>query len=278
MILVAGGTGRLGTLVVGNLVERGEAVRVLTRDPVRARHLESEATEIVTGDVRQPDSLRRAVEGTETVISAVHGFAGPGHVSPASVDRDGNANLTEAADLAGADIVLVSVVGAAPESRMDLFRAKFAAEQHLQDSGGRWTIVRSSAFLELWADILSKGIMFGRGDNPINFVSVHDVAGVVATAAVDRSLRGQVIEIGGPEDLTFNELASRLQRITGQPSTTRHIPRWALRVMAPLHRQPRAALVMDTTDLTFDPGHLARRFPLTGIDEALTRLVLTGAP
>ena len=272
MILVAGGTGRLGTLVVRELAERGERVRILTRDLARARHLDSEATEIVTGDVRQPGTLRAAVEGTQTVISAVHGLAGPGRVSPASVDRDGNTNLISAARLAGADVVLTSVVGASSASRMDLFRAKFEAEQRLRESGVGWTIVRSTAFVELWTDLLSKGIVFGRGDNPINFVSVHDVAAAVTAAATDPSLRGEVIEIGGPEDLTFNELASRLQRVRGQSMTMRHIPRWALRVMAPLNRQPRAALAMDTSDMTFEQKVLRTGWTSTGMDEALSRL------
>ena len=272
MILVAGGTGRLGTLVVRDLAERGQSVRVLTRDLARARHLESAATEIVTGDVRQPGTLRAAVQGTQTVISAVHGFAGPGRVSPASVDRDGNTNLISAAGLAGADVVLMSVVGASPDSRMDLFRAKFEAEQHLRESGVEWTIVRSTAFVELWTDLLSKGIVFGRGDNPINFVSVHDVAAAVTAAAIDPSLRGEVIEIGGPENLTFNELASRLQRVKGHSMTMRHIPRWALSVMAPLNRQPRAALAMDTSDMTFEQRALPKRWTSTGMDEALSRL------
>ena len=49
------------------------------------------------GDVREAATLARAIEGVDTVVSAVHGFAGSGGVTPASVDRDGNAHLIEAA-------------------------------------------------------------------------------------------------------------------------------------------------------------------------------------
>ena len=94
---------------------------------------------------------------------------------------------------------------------MELFRAKYAAEQHLRASGAPWTIVRATAFVELWAEIMAKPIVFGRGDNPINFVSVIDVAAVVVRAIVDPALRGTVLEVGGPENITFNELAARLQ-------------------------------------------------------------------
>lgn len=141
MIAVAGGTGRLGTQLVTRLGDRGLDVRVLTRD-ARARYISDLATEIVTCDVRDRASMEPAVRGATTVVSAVHGFAGPGRVSPASVDRDGNANLVDAAAAAGADVVLMSVVGASPDHPMELFSAKYAAEQHLRASGARWTIVR----------------------------------------------------------------------------------------------------------------------------------------
>jgi uncharacterized protein YbjT (DUF2867 family) len=135
MIVVAGGTGTLGTRLVPRLAERGLAVRVLTRDPARAQHLAGHGVQVVHGDVRDPASLARALHGAGTVISAVHGFAGPGGVSPASVDRAGNARLIHAAARTGAAFVLVSVVGAAPSHPIGLFRAKYAAEQALRASG-----------------------------------------------------------------------------------------------------------------------------------------------
>jgi uncharacterized protein YbjT (DUF2867 family) len=86
---------------------------------------------MVLGDVRDAVGLARAVRGAGTVVSAVHGLTGPGGVSPASVDRAGNANLIHAAARAGATFVLVSVVGASPGHPIGLFRAKHAAEETL---------------------------------------------------------------------------------------------------------------------------------------------------
>lgn len=50
--------------------------------------------------------------------------------------------------------------------------------------------------------------MFGRGDNPVNFVSAADVAALTALTVTDPGLRGQVLELGGPDNLTFNQLAA----------------------------------------------------------------------
>src|SRR5215208_272632 len=52
MILIAGGTGTLGTQVVRLLTARGLEVRILTRDPARAEHLRGGLVEIVSGDVQ----------------------------------------------------------------------------------------------------------------------------------------------------------------------------------------------------------------------------------
>lgn len=274
MILVAGGTGRLGTLVVSRLAAGGHDVRVLTRDPARAHHLPG-TIQIVNGDVRDRPSIERAMPGVTTVVSAVQGFAGPGRVSPASVDRDGNANLVDVAAAAGADVVLMSVVGASADSPMELFRAKHDAEQHLRASGTPWTIVRATAFVELWADIMAKPIVFGRGDNPINFVSVRDVAAVVERSVIDAGLRGHVLEVGGPQNLTFNELAALLQDVRGQSRKTRHVPRSMLRAFAPVARQPRAAVAMDTTDMTFDASKARADYadlPITDLRSALEHM------
>jgi uncharacterized protein YbjT (DUF2867 family) len=138
-------------------------------------------------------------------------------VSPASVDRDGNRHLVDAAVRTGAAVILMSVVGAAADSPMELFQMKYAAEQHLRARGTAWTIVRSTAFRELWialmidtTDRAGRVLVFGKGDNPINFVSVNDVAAPVDRVIADPAIRGQVVEIGGPQNLTLTELATAI--------------------------------------------------------------------
>jgi NADH dehydrogenase len=277
MILVAGGTGRLGALVVARLSAAGLAVRAMSRD--RTPATVPRGVEFVRADVRDRATLAPAFEGVTTVLSAVQGFAGPGGVTPASVDRDGNANLVDAAVAADADVMLMSIVGLSPDSPMELFRAKYDAEQHLRASGAQWTIVRATAFVELWAEIMAKPIVFGRGDNPINFVSVNDVADVVMRAIVDPALRGTVLEVGGPENITFNELAVRLQRARGTSARVRHVPRFALRAGARFDRRARAGLAMDTVDMTFDAAAARDPWfdlPMTGIDAALSPVPTAG--
>ena len=266
MILVAGGTGRLGTLVVRGLINKGEAVRVLTREPARAAHFAGQGVEVVRGDVRNSASLAEAFDGVAVLVSAVQGFTGHGKVTPESVDHRGNIALIDAAAAVGADVILVSVIGAAPDHPMELFRAKHSAEEHVRDSGVGWTIVRSSAFLETWSQILAKPVVFGRGENPINFVSVCDVAAVVQKVVLDPSMRGEVLEVGG-SNLTFNQLISLLLEMRGHSRTVRHVPLAVLRIMAQFDRRARASVVMDTTDMTFDAATTRTRFSDVAITE-----------
>ncbi len=277
MTLVAGGTGRLGELVVRRLRGAGKGVRVLTRDRSRARELVDLGVEVVVGDVRDPHSLAPALTGVSTVVSAVHGFAGPGRVSPASVDRDGNANLVSAATSGGAAVVLVSVVGAASGHPIELFRMKAEAENTLRRSGAPWTIVRATAFAELYLDLMRRSmgrsgrpLVFGRGENPINFVSVADVAAAVVAAVSDHSLRGRILEVGGPDDLTMTQLASiAAPDLRSSGREPRRVPAVALRGLAAtgrlvgsaLARQAAAALVMDSIDMTFDASSHRATFP-----------------
>jgi uncharacterized protein YbjT (DUF2867 family) len=286
MILVAGGTGRLGTLVVDALVDRGLEVRILSRNPVRPGPADGRV-EMVTGDVRDRDSLDAAVVGVDVVVSAVQGFTGPRGISPESVDRRGNMHLIDAAKAAGAGFVLVSTVGAAADSPMELFRMKYAAERYAASTGIPTTIVRATAFLELWIELLrttagrsGRPLVFGRGDNPMNFVSVVDVAAVVELAVTENDTRGKTLEIGGPDDLTFNDLALTVMRTDGSRGQPRHMPPPALRLMAntvgrlnpQLGRQARAALVMDQSNFTFDSKPIHETYqglPSTSVADVL---------
>lgn len=193
------------------------------------------------------------------------------------MDLQGNENLIAAAEAADAKhFVLVSMHGASSDHPLELYRAKFFAEERLQQSRLEWTIIRPTVFMELWAGILGdsltksgKATVFGRGENPINLVSVRDVARFVELAVVDPRLRGMALDLGGPENLTLNDVVDILGATSGRKATARHIPLTAMRVgsllMHPfkpdLARLIRAAALMDTADMSLDPGELMARYP-----------------
>jgi uncharacterized protein YbjT (DUF2867 family) len=288
MILIAGGTGTLGTRIVRLLKARGLEVRLLVRDP--ARDMDGDLVEVIPGDVLDPQAVERAMDGVRIVVSAIQGFSGTGDYSPRTVDFQGNSNLIQAARTAGVEhFVLVSVHGAAPDHPMELFRMKYRAEQELRESGLSWTIIRPTAFMETWATILGKPLLeigrthvFGRGNNPINFVSADDVARYVELAVVDRGLRGGLVEVGGPENLTMNQFAGTFEALAGKEGKKSHVPLPMMRLMAvlmrpvnpTLARQVQAGVVMDTHDMSFDPLEVDGRresVPTTSLAEIVAR-------
>ena len=293
MILVAGGTGRLGTELVPLLTARSISVRVLTREPPRASQIPGESLEIVEGDVRNPPSLEAAVKGVDAVVSAITGF-GPGAPGPAAVDHEGNLNLIRASEASGVRrFVLLSVQGAAADHPMELMRAKHRAEEALRASRLDWTIVRPTAFMELWAGLVGdpivnagKATVFGGGDKPINFNSVRDVARFVEVALVDPGLSKTVLEVGGPENLTFNQLVGQIELVAGRKAAVKHIPIVLMRLSRLLLRPFRpdiagmieAGIAFDTVDMSFDATQLQRRFPqlkLTPMREVVDMLFQT---
>ena len=260
MILVCGGTGLLGSRVANGLVADGQRVRVLSRGLTPARVPLDPSVEVVVGDVRQPESLAPALVDVDVVVLAVQGFAGPGGVTPRSVDLEGCLAVVAAAERQGADVVLLSVAGASATSELEIARMKYAVEERLRAGTARWTVVRAAAFAQTWIGVLQqtagssrRPLVFGDADNPFRWVDVDDVAALVRRAVLDPSLRGRVLDICGPEALTLEQLARLVMATRGWPGKPRRIPRTGLRAMAlatglvrpDLARQARASLAMD---------------------------------
>jgi NADH dehydrogenase len=166
---------------------------------------------------------------------------------------------------------------------------KYLAEQELRESGLAWTIIRPTAYMETWATIVGEPLLetgrtriFGRGNNPINFVSADYVARYVELAVVDRNLRGGLVEVGGPENLTMNQFAGTFEVLAGKKGKKSHVPLPMMRLMAvlmrpvnpTLARQVQAGVVMDTHDMSFDPPEADSRhasIPPTSLAEVVAR-------
>jgi uncharacterized protein YbjT (DUF2867 family) len=275
-VLVVGGTGRLGRLVVHSLSTDGTQVRVLTRDESSAGKLRQLGIETILGDLRDPDAVRRAVDGCTSVVAAASGFGPMGSASPKNVDRDGNLTLINEAVSAGVEhFLLVSMHGARLDASLELLRMKYVAERALVSSGMSWTVIRPTAFLETYLEVVAQPmkrqnatLVFGRGDVPVNFVSVADVAALVCKALQVSELRGRAIDWGGA-NLTLNDLSDALHVAAGKPGATIHVPLWLLRVVsiathpfAPfVSRVTGAAVGMSSRPIAFDPTPERLRHP-----------------
>jgi uncharacterized protein YbjT (DUF2867 family) len=278
VILVVGGTGQLGARVVRLLHEHGQAVRCLVRPGSRDEELRGQGVEVVAGDLVNPESLPGACESAETVVATAtvigRRLAGARRPSIREVDEVGMSALVDAAERAHVDrFVYVSFAGVDANLGTPLERAKLATEQRLGRSSMRSVIIRPDAFQDIHLapigrfDIArGKVAVFGRGDTKRRWVSVDDVAALVAALAVEADPPA-VVEFGGPEPLSRNEAIAIAEQVSGRSITRQRMPRPVARLGMRLLARPNdalasvfgAGLLQDLVASSWDDAPLSER-------------------
>lgn len=291
-ILIVGATGVLGREATRQLLAAGHRVRGMTRAPQKAGELRAMGAEVVQGDLIDPESLKKACQGVDAVLAAAHQLMGTGEYTSDAVDDVGHRGLIDAAKTAGVKhFVYTSALHVSPEHPTDFYRTKAKVETYLKASGLSYTILRSPAFMQwhvhnlLGASILTTGktTIYGKGDNPTNFMAGSDVARFAVIALTDPRLKNRTIEIGGPDNISKNEVAKLYEKYSGRKASVSHVPTGVMKVMGPILRpfNPVISRLMafsvwgDTTDQTFNPSALLKEFPmaLTHVDDFIREVV-----
>jgi uncharacterized protein YbjT (DUF2867 family) len=244
VILVTGGTGFVGPTIVHALRAEGRPVRCLVRDPDRAKDLAAWGCELAQGDVTDPESIRRAVEGCEVVVHLVAIIQG----KPEDFERimtRGTRNVVEAAKAVGVRrFVLMSALGTSEETRelAPYFRSKWEMEQAVKGSGLEHVIVRPSFIFGKGGGVLKTFLrvvrlspfipVFGAGDQRIQPIWVDDVAEYYAAAIDKAEAANRTFELGGPDVVTWEELYDRIKRVLGKRRPKLHVPMGIMRANA----------------------------------------------
>ena len=229
-VSVFGGTGFLGRRLVRRLANEGTVVHVVTRDAVRARAvLPAAGLERVTvfcADVRDPAAVARAVAGADAVVNAVSAYVDRGAAFEA-VHEQGAKTLAREALAAGvARLVLVSGIGADPQSSSPYIRSRGHGECLVQEAFPGATIVRPSAMfgpgdalfgtVAQLARMLPVLPLIGDGRTRLQPVYVEDVAEAIARMLVDPATAGKTYELAGPGVYTLRNLFTIALRILRQ--------------------------------------------------------------
>ena len=247
-VLVVGATGALGRPVVRGLLERGVAVRGLSRHPERGADLAGLGAEMVVGDLTDAASLQRALAGCTRVLACAHGLLGRGRWVSEAVDDTGHRRLIDTARATGVQrFVYTSALGASATHPVDFFRTKHAIEQHLAASGLDAVVLRPTAFMEHHVHqfngqgVLASGRarLVGEGRKPRNFVAATDVAQFAIRALLDDPPAFRMLDIGGPDHASNAEVAAMYAREAGIALRVSRLPLGVARVMraiaSPLH-------------------------------------------
>jgi uncharacterized protein YbjT (DUF2867 family) len=242
--LVVGATGKLGGAIARQLIAEGVPVRALGRNRDRLSALPP-AADIAAIDLRDLRALTEACRGADQIVATANNALGSGPNSPARIDLTGYQNLCAAARSAGVRrIVYVSYKGVAADAPVDFFRIKWRIEDAIRRSSIPYVMLRPSAFMDVWIDeVFAKGIrekgvatIFGDGTSVNNYIAVDDVAAFAVRILARREIVNEAIEVGGPSNLSLNDLVALIEARLGRQAKRRHVPLVALRLLPPIVR------------------------------------------
>ncbi len=293
MLLVTGGTGFVGGHVVRALREAGKGVRCLVRDRRRAEALEGLGCEIAEGDMTEPGSLRRAVQGIESVVHLVAIRQGKEEQFERIMSKGTQDLLDQAREAGVRRFVHMSALGTTDQTKdlVPYYRAKWEMEQAVRGSGLPHVIFRPSfvfgpdggilpTFRRL-AKLAPVTPIAGSGEQRLQPIWVDDVASYFVRALEDEAATNRTFELGGPEVVSWNELWGRLKQALGVHRPSIHVPMAFMRANAfvterlpgdiPLTRDLLKMMEAGDNIVTSDDAGRVFALPLLPLDEQLRR-------
>lgn len=234
MILVVGATGLVGSEICSILSGGGHPVRGLTRstsDPDKKERLTQLGVTCVLGDLKDPDSLARACEGVEAVVTTASATLGRQEGdSLHTVDHQGQLALVDAATEAGVRKFVHVSVPRFEGLDIPLSAAKRAVEDRLYESSLDYTVLRPNYFMEVWLGVAlgfdhanAKVTIYGEGDNPLSWISFKDVAAVAAKAVSAEYCRKGTFDLGGAP-VSPNDAVATFERVSGRTFEVTRMP------------------------------------------------------
>jgi uncharacterized protein YbjT (DUF2867 family) len=244
------------------------------------------------GDITDAASLRRAVEGVDTVVHLVAVIVG----KPVDFERimeRGTRDLVGAAREAGVRrFVLMSALGTREDTKdlVPYYHAKWDMEQTVKGSGLDHVIFRPSfvfgrdgGVLPLfmrqvrWSPVTP---VAGNGERRLQPIWVEDVAAYFASGVDAPEAVNKTFELGGPDVVTWNELYKRIQRVLGKRRPTVHLPLGLMRAGATIAELlPRPPVTRDQLKMLAEGDNIVSsnaavetfRLPLLPLDDQLRR-------
>ncbi|WP_226481284.1 complex I NDUFA9 subunit family protein [Natrinema amylolyticum] len=234
-VLVAGGTGFIGTNLCAELVERGHEVTALSRSPDDEGL--PDGVESAMGDVSAYDSIANTVADHDAVVNLVSlsplykPRGGPGHEE---VHLGGTENLVRAAEAGDATRFLqISALGADPNGATAYIRAKGKAEAVVTESSLEWTIVRPSVvfgdgseFIEFTKTLTTPYVtgLPGGGKTRFQPIWIGDLVPMLAETLEDDAHVGETYELAGPQIATLADITELVYAAEGKDVTIVSIP------------------------------------------------------
>ena len=168
LILVAGASGALGSVLVRRLLASGYPVRALGRNPRKLAMLGVHGAEPFVADMLDRGAMDEACAGVSQVVSTANNILGRGRTSCNRIDEEMYRTSGAAAKAAGVGRwVHISARDLAPDSPVDYFRVKHRVEAIVRGFDVPWVVIRPSAYIDIWM-----GVLFGDAEKPKKVATV----------------------------------------------------------------------------------------------------------
>lgn len=241
LITVFGGSGFVGRHVVRALVRRGYRVRVAVRRPDLTGHLQPIGSvgqiHAVQANIRDDDSVYRALLGADGVINLVGVLSGSGRQTFKAVHEDGAERIAKCAKKIGIrQFVHLSSIGASPKSKSRYARSKAAGEADVRAAFPEAKILRASvifgpedSFFNRFAGIVRIAPfvpLFGGGKTRFQPVYVGDVAEAMVAALQGKAKSDAIYELGGPEVLSLRQVFEMIMAYSHRQRGFISVPFW----------------------------------------------------
>ncbi len=243
MILITGGTGFVGTHLIKRLRKNDIPVRAVVRNPDKAQLHKDLGVDVVKGDIADKASLGRATAGCDRVVHLVGIIQETPGATFRGVHVEGTRNVLEAAKKSGVrHFVYQSALGTRPGARSSYHRTKWEAEELVRASGIPFTILRPSLIYgpgDQFTIRLSELIrispvlpVIGSGKSKVQPLSIDDVVSCIVKAVTTGSFLNEIYEIGGPEQMTYEEVTAAIAEAIGVRRPTVHMPLFFMKAAA----------------------------------------------
>jgi uncharacterized protein YbjT (DUF2867 family) len=313
-VLVVGANGQLGAACCRLLVAEGHAVRGSVRSLARGAGLEG--VELVEADLARDPDLDTLMRGTEAVIITANVAAPRTGDDPARFIEGEHRLINAAGRLGVSRIVLPSVPRSSVDAHVPIAASRRLLEQHVLAVVPGSVVLRFPPFMEVWLALVGsslplrgepfatigrpspflrtfrratgstvekRGLMLvpGPTSNRQAFIAVDDVAAACAVAVREENLAGRTLDVGGPEVLSWVEVAQIFSRVLGRPvrpvSTPTAVFAAAAAVLRPFAPVPSATMAlnryMGSSESVWTPGGggLVEPSAMTTVEQFLRR-------
>jgi uncharacterized protein YbjT (DUF2867 family) len=230
-VLIAGATGYLGGYVAKEFKARGYFVRALVRSSKKINGLWDSTDEIVDAEITRPETLEHICDGIDVVFSSIGITRQKDGLTFRDVDYQGNKNLLEVAVRAGVKkFVYVSAFNGPVLRHLDIIDAHEAFVDELKVSDIDYAVLRPTGYFSDMGEVFemarrARVWLIGSGENRVNPIHGADLAAACVDAMEGNDTE---IDVGGPQTMTWKEIAALAFEILDKPAKVSRVPGWLM--------------------------------------------------